>query len=145
MTQIDPRVTKWSRRTTGTWKSARRYLFAPRMEPNNMVTNFTIEEGERSTKFVVKWKGQTSGIMDLTLDGDKLHRSRDYFGQGAHSSVISTIDDDTILLRTVYDNTSFREEIRLLLDDTLRLRQTVGTDITTGRIKLIGQYSEIRQ
>ena len=145
MTHIDPHVLTWFRRTTGSWKSDRRYLFAPRMEPSNMVTTFTIEESETTPKFIIRWKGQTSGIMDLTLEGNRVHRSRDYFGNGAHSSVISMIDEDTILLRTVYDNTSFREEVRLLLDDTLRLRQTVGTDITTGNIKLLGQYAEIRQ
>ena len=110
-----------------------------------MTTNFTIEEGDISTKFIVRWKGQTSGTMDLSLEGDQLHRSRDYFGSGAHSSLISMIDEDTILLRTVYDNTSFREEVRLYLDDTMRLRQTVGIDVRTGNVKLVGQYFEARQ
>ncbi|NBR83004.1 MAG: thioredoxin [Flavobacteriia bacterium] len=45
---------------------------------------------------------------------------------------------------TQYDGLKFREEIRLLADDTLRLRQTVGFDENTGVPTLVGQYYETR-
>ena len=135
----------WFDRTCGTWTSERRYIFNMKtMKPANMTTNFTIEGGELGNQYVVNWTGQTSGTMELTLDGDQLHRSRDYFGEGAHTSQLEQIDEDTIVLRTQYNGLKFREEIRLLADDTLRLRQTVGFDENTGVPTICGQYYECR-
>ena len=131
------------RRTVGDWTSERRYLFAPKFKPVNMTTEFTIAEGNRG-KFTVEWKGQTEGTMVLTLEGDTLHRSRDYFGDGANSSKIEVIDHDCIVLRTEYDGTRFREELRLIESDCFRLRQTVGYNLKTGQLVLAGQYMETR-
>ena len=136
---------QWFDRTCGTWTSERRYIFNMKtMKPTNLTTKFTIDPGERGNQYVVNWQGQTSGTMELTLEGDQLHRSRDYFGEGAHTSRLERIDDDTIVLRTQYDGMKFREEIRLLAEDTIRLRQTVGFDENTGVPKLVGQYWEVR-
>ena len=131
------------RRTVGSWSSERRYLFAPAFKPVNMTTEFTITENNLG-KFIVDWSGQTAGQMVLTLDGDTLHRSRDYFGDGANSSTIEIIDRDCLVLRTSYDGMRFREEVRLLEEDMFRLRQTVGYDLKTGQLRIAGQYIEIR-
>jgi len=131
------------RRTCGSWTSERRYLFAPKLKPVNMTTEFTISEGNNG-KFVVDWKGQTEGQMILTLEGDTLHRSRDYFGDGANSSKIQVIDADCIVMRTEYDGTRFREEVRMIEEDCFRLRQTVGYSLETGQLVLAGQYFETR-
>lgn len=131
------------RRTCGTWTSQRRYLFAPKLKPANMTTDFTLSEGNDG-KFIVDWKGQTEGQMILTLDGDTLHRSRDYFGDGANSSRIEVIDQDCIVMRTEYNGTRFREEVRLIEEDYYRLRQTVGYSLRTGQLVLAGQYFETR-
>ena len=141
----NPRALKWFDRTCGVWTSERRYIFDMKsMKPTNLTTNFTIDPGERGNEYVVNWQGQTSGTMELILEGDHLHRSRDYFGSGANSSKIKMIDDDTIELRTQYNGMKFREEIRLLASDTLRLRQTIGYDENTGAPRLVGQYYETR-
>lgn len=134
---------QWLRRTCGSWTSERRYLFAPKFKPVNMTTEFTIAEGNRG-KFTVEWQGQTEGTMILTLEGDTLHRSRDYFGDGANSSKIEVIDKDCIVLRTEYDGTRFREEVRMIEEDCFRLRQTVGYNVETGQLVLAGQYFETR-
>lgn len=131
------------RRTCGSWTSERRYLFAPSLKPVNMTTEFTISEGNHG-KFVVDWSGQTEGQMVLTLEDDTLHRSRDYFGDGANSSKIQVIDQDCIVLRTSYDGMRFREEVRLIEEDCFRLRQTVGYDLETGQLRIAGQYIETR-
>jgi len=136
---------KWFDRTCGTWTSERRYIFNMKtMKPTNLTTKFTIDPGERGNQYVINWQGQTSGTMEVTLEGGLLHRSRDYFGEGAHTSCLQRIDDDTIALYTQYDGMKFREEIRLLAEDTLRLRQTIGYDEVTGVPKLVGQYYETR-
>ena len=134
---------QWLRRTCGEWQSERRYLFAPAFKPVNMTTNFSITEGNHG-KFVVDWTGQTAGQMILTLEGDTLHRSRDYFGDGANSSKIEVIDRDCLVLRTQYDGMRFREEVRMIEEDCFRLRQTVGYDLETGQLRLAGQYIEQR-
>lgn len=135
---------QWFDRTCGSWTSERRYLFAPKFKPANMTTNFTIDPGERGNQYIVDWQGQTTGTMELTLVGDVLHRSRDYFGDGANSSKLELVDEDCIVLRTEYDGTRFREEIRLIENDCYRLRQTVGFDKVTGALRLVGQYLESR-
>jgi len=132
------------RRTVGSWSSERRYLFAPKFKPVNMTTEFTISEGERGNLFVVDWTGKTEGQMVLTLEGDLLHRSRDYFGDGANSSKVEVIDEDCIVMRTEYDGTRFREEVRMIEADMFRLRQTVGYSVDTGQLVLAGQYFERR-
>ena len=131
------------RRSVGDWSSERRYLFAPKLKPVNMTTEFKLDELAYGV-FQVVWDGQTSGTMELRLDGDILHRSRDYFGDGANSSKIEIIDQDCIVLRTEYDGMRFREEMRLIEADCFRLRQTVGYNVKTGQLVLAGQYFETR-
>ena len=131
------------RRTCGEWTSERRYLFAPKFKPANMTTRFSITELTGDV-FQVVWEGNTSGTMELTLDGSTLHRSRDYFGEGANSSKVEVVDQDCIVLRTEYDGTRFREEVRMIEEDMFRLRQTVGYNVETGQLVLAGQYFESR-
>ena len=131
------------RRSCGSWSSERRYLFAPALKPVNMVTQFTMEELPYG-KFKIDWDGQTAGQMILTLKGDTLHRSRDYFGDGANSSTVEVIDYDCLVLRTSYDGMRFREEVRMIEEDMFRLRQTVGYDLKTGQLRIAGQYIEQR-
>ena len=135
---------RFLRRTCGKWTSERRYLFAPKFKPVNLVTEFEFAESDLGNNFLVTWTGQTSGEMQLTLDGDTLHRSRDYFGDGANSSKVQVVDEDCIVMRTQYDGTRFREEIRMVEEDMFRLRQTIGFNIETGQLVLVGQYVERR-
>jgi len=132
------------RRTCGSWTSERRYLFAPKLKPVNLTTNFEFAELDLGNNFLVTWTGQTSGEMQLTLEGDVLHRSRDYFGDGANTSKVEVIDADCIVMRTEYDGTRFREEVRMIEEDCFRLRQTVGYSLKTGQLVLAGQYFETR-
>jgi len=131
------------RRSCGDWTSQRRYLFAPDFEPVNLTTNFTIAEDEHG-RFIIDWDGPTNGEMVLTLEGDMLHRSRDYFGKGANSSKVQVIDEDCVVMTTSYNGCRFREEVRLCEDDFFRLRQTVGFDLKSGKLVLAGQYFETR-
>lgn len=130
-------------RSCGSWTSQRRYLFAPALKPANMVTDFTLQQ-QGNCKYVIDWEGQTTGQMILTLEGDKLHRSRDYFGDGANTSFVEVIDQDCIVMRTSYGGNRYREEVRLIEDDQYRLRQTVGYNLETGQLALCGQYFEQR-
>lgn len=85
--------------------------------------------------------------MTVVVRGDELKRSRNYFGateEDGNSSCIEMIDADTICLTTSYGGSTYREEIRLLHNDSIRLRQTIGISNTTNQPTLIGQYYETR-
>lgn len=131
-------------RGIGRWKSLRRYLFGRNRTPGEYTTDFELERMEDDS-YRITWSGKTSGEMDLTLNGNRLERSRSYFNadddQGYQE--MYWIDTDTVVFYTAYDGTRFREEIRFLDNDT-RLRQTVGRDQETGDITLVGQYFEER-
>ena len=132
-------------RSVGSWISYRRYLFGSTRSSGEYVTTFEIEStGEKDYK--ISWSGKTEGEMDVTVDGDELKRSRTYFGPDDDSTYqkMFWIDADTVVFRTGYDGTNYREEIRFL-DENTRLRQTVGRDVVTSDITLIGQYAEFRR
>jgi len=131
-------------RSVGSWISYRRYLFGANRTSGDYVTTFDIEStGDKEYK--ITWVGKTEGEMDLVVDGDELKRSRTYFGpdDGSTYQKMFWIDGDTVVFRTGYDGTNYREEIRFL-DDNTRLRQTVGRNVVTGNITLVGQYFEER-
>ena len=102
-------------------------------------------EGFEDNEYRITWSGKTEGVMDLTLVGNKLQRSRSYFDadNGGTYQEMFWIDPDTVVFHTAYDGTRYREEIRYLYDNT-RLRQTVGWDQESQEITLCGQYFEER-
>ena len=138
------KVLQWFDRTCGSWTSERRYIFnTENPKPTNFDVNFTITPGESSNQYTVEWQGKTCGTMDLLFEGNTLLRSRDYFGEEAHSSEVAMIDEDTVVMTTTYGGVTYREEIRLLHFDNYRLRQTIGFN-AEGKAALVGQYFERR-
>ena len=129
----------WFSRCTGDWVSHRRYLTLPVKRDDTYKTEFTIKvDGD---KVNIKWDGDaSSGDMNLTVDGDVLHRDIGYFTDEPNDSKLERLDEDTVVLHSAYDGMEFREEIRLLNDDKNRLRQTVG--FRKGKPFLVGQYWE---
>lgn len=134
----------WMDRGIGRWKSLRRYLFGKNRTTGEYLTEFDISPlGDTSYK--ITWTGNTEGEMDVTLNGNRLERSRTYFNSDDDSGhqEMHWIDTDTVVFYTSYDGTEFREEIRFL-DNNTRLRQTVGKDQETGDYTIVGQYWEER-
>ena len=130
-------------RSCGSWVSYRRYLFGANRTPGEYITVFDTEEiGEK--EYRISWSGKTNGVMEVAVEGNELKRSRSYFSEEETYQKMAWIDPDTVVFHTSYDGTSYREEIRFL-DDNTRLRQTVGRDVETGEIDLVGQYVEFRK
>ena len=129
-------------RSVGSWISYRRYLFGAKRTSGEYTTLFAIDHTEDNT-YKITWTGKTEGVMEVEVVGDELKRSRSYFSDEETYQRMFWIDADTVVFRTAYDGTSYREEIRFL-DDATRLRQTVGRDEETGDITLVGQYYEER-
>ena len=138
----------WMKRSVGSWKSHRRYLYGnPKQNPKiqNLETSFDIvNEEEDPNVFTIHWHSDqgTTGTMAVTVDGSCLHRSRGYFTDEETDTHMAFIDSDTILFTSSYNGMFFREEIRLLDNDTMRLRQTVG--YKDGKVTICGQYLEVR-
>jgi len=133
----------WFNRRCGQWRSERRYMFKPDGDPVIYTTMMDIYRGDHYNEFVIDWTGKTEGQMVVQVEGDLLRRSRDYMGPGAHDSVIQMLDADTMVTSTTYDGVTFREEIRLISQDSYTLRQTFGTK-ADGSFALAGQYLEFR-
>ena len=142
MTDFKP----WFDRCIGDWTSQRRYIFNMKTKkPTNLTTDFSIlESNVEEWDYSVIWTGQTKGTMYLKVDGDQLHRNIGYFTDEPTSSLLHKVDYDTVAFYTKYDGMRFREEIRLLHGDNLRLRQTIGYNLGTGEPTLVGQYYEER-
>ena len=132
----------WFLRCQGDWKSYRRYLSLPAYRDDSYSTEFSITVDNENVN--ITWNGDvSSGDMNLTIDGDVLHRDIGYFSDEPNDSKLTRLDKDTVVLHSAYDGMEFREEIRLLDDDNHRLRQTVG--YRKGKPFLVGQYWEERQ
>ena len=129
----------WFSRCTGDWVSHRRYLTLPGKRDDTCKTKFTIKvDGD---KVNIKWDGEaSSGDMNMTVDGDLLHRDNGYFTDEPNDCKLERLDDDTVVMHSAYDGMEFREEIRLLNNDKNRLRQTVG--FRKSKPFLVGQYWE---
>ena len=132
---------KWFQRSNGKWTSSRRYLYGPKRKPDNYNTEFSVAAS--GDKVTVAWDGDMSdGTMNMTIDGNQLKRDVGYFTDKPTNSELTLVDDDTLVMVTSYDGTTYREEIRLLFEDSVRLRQTVAT--MGDKITLVGQYFEER-
>jgi len=129
----------WFARSNGNWTSSRRYIFGPKRKTDNYNTKFSVNAKDNSV--FISWDGDASGgDMNMTIDGDILKRDIGYFTSEPTESKLTMVDDDTVVFETTYDGTTYREEIRLLFEDTVRLRQTIAT--SDGAITLVGQYFE---
>jgi hypothetical protein len=130
---------KWFERSVGSWVSHRRYLYGPKHTVDNLSVNFSLEKVDENI-FTLSWSSERNeGTMDFILRGNECHRSRSYYHEDGNVTMMSWVDEDTVVFETSYDGTDFREEIRLI--DGCRLRQTVGRK--KGSIVLVGQYFEV--
>lgn len=144
------------RRTAGEWISHRRYLYTDKGIIDNSRSNLEVEilsdtgDVVRSrlawqTSDINTEKVISEGEMVTETDGLVLKRDIGYMTKDETECNIHMIDDDCVVLHTAYSGMKFREEIRLLEGDTIRLRQTVGKKDATGQVFLVGQYYEVRK
>jgi len=129
----------WFSRCTGDWVSHRRYLTLPARKDDSYKTEFTVKADGNNVS--ISWDGDAStGTMNMTIVDDMLKRDIGYFSEDPTDSRMEQIDDDTVVFHSEYGGMKFREEIRLLDNDSHRLRQTVG--YKKGKPFLVGQYFE---
>ena len=132
----------WFERCVGDWTSHRRYLYGKELTEDCLVTKFDIVKTGDNT-FKLSWgSDRNTGEMNFTIEDDVCHRDIGYYTSAPTDSKIDRIDEDTICFNTSYGGTDYREEIRLLDNDNIRLRQTVGW--RNGKVNVVGQYYEVK-
>ena len=137
-----PNFDRWFERCVGSWESHRRYLYGTNLAVDNIVTTFSIDKTD-TNKYKLSWASdRNTGEMNFNLVGDECQRDIGYYTSDPTTSKMVMIDDDTIVFSTSYGGIDYREEIRLLHDDDMRLRQTVG--FKDGVVNVVGQYFEQR-
>ena len=131
----------WFDRCVGKWESQRRYLYNGNDTPDNITTHFEIVTTDKG--HAVRWESdRNTGEMNFVIEGDVLQRDIGYYTNDPTSSKMTLIDEDTVVFRTTYGGVSYREEIRLLHNDTIRLRQTIG--FKGDKVNVVGQYYETK-
>lgn len=143
------------RRSAGEWNSQRRYLYPKTNQINNFRSDLIVEfveENEKNFQVDLSWK--THNNMDKVVSQGKmttigtekeLQRSVGYMTEDATVCSVKMIDDDCVVFETSYSKMRFREEIRLIENDTIRLRQTLGFEDGSAEPFLCGQYFETRK
>lgn len=143
------------RRTAGNWTSHRRYFYPSNGKIDNSKSALEVEitaDSDDVTQVRLGWKTHDShtnqliseGEMLTETDGSVMRRNIGYMTKDETECNVSMIDNDCVVLMTAYSGMNFREEIRLLENDSVRLRQTVGKKDSTGEVFLVGQYYEVR-
>ncbi len=144
----------WFARSLGEWHSERRYVYyTPNGPVNQIITTYFELTNTSDSKYRVNWESYPhkdgkpasramTGEMHLLLDGHEVLRDIGYFTKAETYQQLTYVDEDTVVFRTAYGGQRYREEIRLLEGDSVRLRQTVGHEIETNRMVLAGQYIE---
>ena len=133
---------RWFERCVGSWESHRRYLYGANLAVDNLVTSFSIDKND-DNKYKLSWSSdRNTGEMNFELVDNECRRDIGYYTQDPTTSIMTIIDDDTICFNTSYGGIDYREEIRLLDGDKLRLRQTIG--FKDGVVNVVGQYFEQR-
>ena len=155
-------VENWFDRCIGNYVSYRRYLYFSAKpfadpHPHGIRTEFiTGKKGDR--EYFVTWESQnedgspaTAGTMNFRITGSRLtgyylDRDRSYFNADeSNRTRLQMIDRDTMAFFSAYGGHHYREEIRFLSGDDIRLRQTVGFSDNNHKVRLCGQYFEQRQ
>ena len=142
-------------RCTGSWNSNRRYYYPKPNKSQLLTSQLNIEEVEACPEFFLyklSWDTKDSETQEPVSDGQMLVKGYDltlerdvgYFTQEPTICAITVVDNDCIVLNTAYSGMNFREEIRLLQDDTIRLRQTLGFKDGSNLPFLYGSYLEER-
>lgn len=148
---------EFMRRSAGSWNSQRRYIYTNQSPPkivnyeSDLSVSF-VKEDEETFQVDLSWvtsdrdgKGISSGTMITIGDEFVLQRNVGYMSDEPTSCGVEMIDNDCVVLTTEYSGMRFREEIRLLNGDAIRLRQTLGWKQGQTDPFLCGQYFEERR
>jgi hypothetical protein len=144
---------EFMRRSSGNWDSTRRYVYTEKNVISNLKSNLTVDfvkEDQDEFQVDLSWetynekeKLVSEGSMITVGNETELKRNVGYMTDDATVCSVKMIDDDCVVFNTEYGGMRFREEIRLVENDSIRLRQTLGFK-NENDLFLVGQYLEKR-
>ncbi|MEO1295641.1 MAG: phycobiliprotein lyase [Cyanobacteria bacterium J06636_16] len=166
---LDEIVKEFFQRSTGSWRSQRRYYTLKSGEVQEVVSHLTVqalEQGCQELRQLAKthdeanetiltsgvlttWESnyvgpsprQTSGSTVFGVKGKQLYRDRGFSTTKPIIAKFYMRDAGTMCLRTEYGGNVFEEEVRLV-GSQYRTRQTIIS--RAGEEQMIGQYLETR-
>ena len=155
---LDSNLRRWFARTLGLWRSRRQYLFDndevfhvdmvirvemfAELEDGNTRYRFSWWPEKDSDLFVKKPRYQRQGVIEATLWGHKLLRSKAYLDDSPVTTSIRQVDEHESIFESHYENWDILEHARLIDQDRYRSRAIYSW--ADGELKIMEHHHEIR-
>lgn len=142
------------KRSAGEWTSNRRYFYPRANKISNLRSDLKVDfvkENDSEFEVNLSWityngdEIESEGEMKTIGKGNQLFRNVGYFTEDSTVCDVYMVDGDCAVFNTSYGGMRFREEIRLLEHDTIRIRNTLGFKNDESSPFLCGQYLEMRK
>ncbi len=159
---VDSNLRRWFARNLGLWRSKRQYLFNDNQvfhldmnlkmetfaEPQAGETRYRFswwpdESNQHSEAFFARkpWY-ERSGVMEATLWGHQLQRSRGYLNTDPVRTSLRQVDEHETILESHYQQWDILEHIRLVDQDRYRYRAIYSWE--NGELVIVEHHHEIR-
>ena len=158
--QVDSNLRRWFARNLGLWRSRRQYLFSDDQvlhldmnlkmeefaEPNAGETRYRFSwwpEGAQNDEFFTRkpWY-EREGVMEATLWGHQLQRTRGYLNADPVRTRVRQVDEHETILESHYQQWDILEHIRLVDQDRYRYRAIYSWE--NGDLSIVEHHHEIR-
>ena len=158
--QVDSNLRRWFSRNLGVWRSRRQYLFSDDQvmhldmnlkmeafaEPQAGETRYRFswwpEAGQSDEFFARKPWYEREGVMEATLWGHQLQRSRGYLNADPVRTRLRQVDEHETILESHYQQWDILEHIRLVDQDRYRYRAIYSWE--NGELAIVEHHHEIR-
>ena len=162
MIQVDSSLRRWFNRNLGVWRSRRQYTFSDdqvlHLDMNLKMEAFAHPEAGESRYRFSWWSDQEdqhsdeffarkpwferTGVMEATLWGHQLQRSRGYLTGDPVRTRIRQVDEHETILESHYQQWDILEHIRLVDQDRYRYRAIYSWE--NGDLSIVEHHHEIR-
>lgn len=156
--QLDTTLRRWFNRNLGLWRSRRQYFFPDdevlRVDMLLRVQTFE-DQAESEPRYRFTWWPEKEydffdikpryvreGVMDASLCGHQLRRSRGYLCGSPTKSQIRQADEHELVFESHYQEWDILEHIRLVDQDRFRARSIYSW--CDGNLELVEMHHEIR-
>ena len=157
---VDSNLRRWFSRNLGLWRSRRQYHFSDDQvmhldmnlkmeafaEPQAGETRYRFswwpESGQSDEFFERKPWYEKEGVMEATLWGHQLQRSRGYLNADPVRTRLRQVDEHETILESHYQQWDIIEHIRLVDQDRFRYRAIYSWE--NGELAIVEHHHEIR-
>lgn len=157
---VDSNLRRWFSRNLGLWRSRRQYHFSDDQvmhldmnlkmeafaEPQAGETRYRFswwpESGQSDEFFERKPWYEKEGVMEATLWGHQLQRSRGYLNADPVRTRLRQVDEHETILESHYQQWDILEHIRLVDQDRFRYRAIYSWE--NGELAIVEHHHEIR-